>query len=340
MTGKNETRILLLSLLATLGLIGLAAWSFKDVIASSIAPKSQQTTSSIDATSSPVEKFLQVQNVPLGTFDYGGSTTWAAIRGTVDLKIQKARPEFRLNYVQQEGVAPSTQSGIELLVQGKIAFSLASRLPSSEVLQELGKQGIQLRLVPIADSFDVVAVNPSTPISSVTIDQINAIRSGSINNWSQIGGPNLLIQQFDRNVNADMIEAQSTANRNLQTLTTPLEVIREVAETPGSFAVVAASLAVPQCSVKVLAIATASGQTVTPYKEPLIASPQCLSQRNQVNLAALASGEYPSELRNTLYVVIKQNGQLEQQIGEAYANFLLSDQGQNLLEKAGYLKIR
>lgn len=341
MAGKNEMRVLLLSLFATLGIVGLGVWSFRDVIASSIAPQQpQQTTSSIDTSPSPVEKFSEVQNVPSGTFNYGGSTTWATIRGTVDLEIQKARPEFRLNYVQQDGVAPSTQSGIELLAQGKTAFSLASRLPSNEVLQTLASQGIQLKLIPVASSFDVVAVNPALPVSSMTIDQINAIRSGSINNWRQIGGPDLPIQQFDRDVNADMIEAQSTANSNLQTFTTPVELIREVAETPGSFAVVAAPLAVPQCTVKVLAIATASNQTITPYKEPLIAPPQCFSQRNQVNLATLASGAYPNELKNTLYVVIKQNGQLEQQVGEAYANFLLSDEGQSLLEQAGYLKIR
>jgi phosphate transport system substrate-binding protein len=41
-----------------------------------------------------------------------------------------------------------------------------------------------------------------------------------------------------------------------------------------------------------------------------------------------------------LFVVVKQNGQIDQQAGEAYANFLLTDQGQALIEESGFVRIR
>jgi phosphate transport system substrate-binding protein len=337
MASKNEMQKLGLSLLITLGLLGLGAWFF----ISKIAWQSPQSSIAIsNSVANPVKRFSQVQNVPDGTFNYGGSTTWATIRGSIDFDIQKARPEFRLSYVQQDGVAPSTQSGIELLAQGKVAFSLASRLPSNEVLQRLEKQGVKIRLVPVADSFDAIVVNPSLPISELTLDQIGAIQSGRIENWREVGGSDLLIQKFDRDVNPDMIEGRPDATSRNQVFSTPLEVLRKIADMPGGFAILAAPLAVPQCTVKVMAIVNASGQAITPYKKPLRSPSQCLTQRNQINLAAFESGEYPSDLKNTLYVVIKQNGQIEQQSGEAYANFLLSNEGQALLKKAGYLAVR
>jgi phosphate transport system substrate-binding protein len=59
-----------------------------------------------------------------------------------------------------------------------------------------------------------------------------------------------------------------------------------------------------------------------------------------IGLGAIAfqSGEYP--LLRSLFVAIAQNGSLEQQAGESYANFLLTDEGQELLSRVGFVKIR
>jgi phosphate transport system substrate-binding protein len=37
---------------------------------------------------------------------------------------------------------------------------------------------------------------------------------------------------------------------------------------------------------------------------------------------------------------VKQNGQTDQQAGEAYARLLLTNQGQELISKAGFVRIR
>lgn len=39
-------------------------------------------------------------------------------------------------------------------------------------------------------------------------------------------------------------------------------------------------------------------------------------------------------------MVVKQNDQTEQQAGVAYANLLLTEQGQELIVQAGFVKIR
>lgn len=39
-------------------------------------------------------------------------------------------------------------------------------------------------------------------------------------------------------------------------------------------------------------------------------------------------------------MVVKQNGQIEQQAGVAYVKLLLTEQGQELITQAGFVKIR
>lgn len=41
-----------------------------------------------------------------------------------------------------------------------------------------------------------------------------------------------------------------------------------------------------------------------------------------------------------LYVIVKQNGTQEQLAGEAYADLILTNQGQELVSQAGLIKMR
>jgi len=56
-----------------------------------------------------------------------------------------------------------------------------------------------------------------------------------------------------------------------------------------------------------------------------------------VNKSAFANGAYP--LTRRLFVVIKRDGRLDEQAGVAYTNMILSDQGQELVEKAGFVPL-
>jgi phosphate transport system substrate-binding protein len=57
-----------------------------------------------------------------------------------------------------------------------------------------------------------------------------------------------------------------------------------------------------------------------------------------LNAQAFRSGDYP--ITRNLFVIIKQNGQTDQQAGQAYADWLLSSQGQELVEQAGFVRIK
>ncbi len=54
-----------------------------------------------------------------------------------------------------------------------------------------------------------------------------------------------------------------------------------------------------------------------------------------VNLAAFKANFYP--LTRPLFVIIRRDGTIEEKAGVAYVNFLLSEEGQEFLKKAGFL---
>jgi phosphate transport system substrate-binding protein len=95
---------------------------------------------------------------------------------------------------------------------------------------------------------------------------------------------------------------------------------------------------IPQCTVQPIAIGRQPNELVTPYQEPLVPPSQCPAQRNQINLDAFQSGAYP--ITRTLFVIIKQNGQIEQQAGAAYANLMRTEQAGEILTSIGFVPLR
>lgn len=54
----------------------------------------------------------------------------------------------------------------------------------------------------------------------------------------------------------------------------------------------------------------------------------------------IENSSYPKEMIGNLYVFVKLDGGLKQQAGIAYANMLLSDEGQKMIEEAGFVLLR
>lgn len=90
---------------------------------------------------------------------------------------------------------------------------------------------------------------------------------------------------------------------------------------------------VPQCSIKPVPLGRKQGSKVAQYIEPFILPAECPGKRNKLNIEAFQSGKYP--ITPNLFVVVKQNRQIEQLLGDAYANLLLSEQGQELISQTG-----
>ncbi len=114
--------------------------------------------------------------------------------------------------------------------------------------------------------------------------------------------------------------------------------LRAVAKNLGGIYYASAPEVIPQCTVKGLAIGRQRSEWIPPYQGDYISQSQCPAQRNQLNIEAFRTGEYPITRR--LFVIVKQNGQLDEDAGRAYAELLLTDQGQDLIGQAGFVPIR
>ena len=342
MSQKNEILPLLLTVMVTSTLLGGIAWWLLNKTFPNLNDRSNSSSSNNQIS----ETLGAVKNVPEGLFNYGGSTTWAPIRKEVDFIIQQVWPKFRLVYTDPTTRTPGTGSGIRMLIENQLAFSQASRSLKDEEIQRAQQRGLTLKEVPVAIDGIAIAVHPDLPVSGLTITQLKDIYTGKISNWRQVGGPNLAIIPYSRRKEdggtveffIDQVLEKADFGSNIQYVYSTTPALRKVSQNLGGIYYASAPEVVPQCGIKTLPLGKSENKLVAPYQEPSIPSSQCPQKRNQLNELAFQKGEYPITRR--LFVIIKQNGQLDEQAGEAYADLLLTDQGQELIEKAGFVPLR
>ena len=358
MSQKNETTVLVLALLITAALAAGGFWWFSknSGLGSLTGSKpnnpspdnnnSNPTSSPTPGQSSTGNSFAQVQNVPTGLFNYGGSTSWAPIRKVVDSAIQVAWPKFQMRYVQPTGETPGSSAGISMLLDGQLAFAQSSRPLLEQEYNQAKQRGFSLQQIPVAIDGIAVAVNPNLSVSGLTLDQLRSIYTGKTTNWNQLGGPNVAIKPYSRpkgdggtvEVFAQDVLGDQPFGSNVEFISTTTQALQKLASNPGGIYYASAPEVVPQCTIKPLSLGRKPGELVPPYQEPYVTLPQCRSKPNQLNTNAFQSGQYP--ITRNLFVIIKQDGQSDQQAGQAYANLLLTEQGQQLTSQAGFVRLR
>ncbi|MBV9385952.1 MAG: PstS family phosphate ABC transporter substrate-binding protein [Chroococcidiopsidaceae cyanobacterium CP_BM_ER_R8_30] len=355
---RPQPPVLVLALLiVAIGLLGGGIWWFIHrgigghfgINTTSASPDTEANKGSITPAplpSSSAKTFAAVKNVPSGLFSEGGSTTWAPIRQTADPVIQTVWPQFQLRYTQPINEAPGSGTGIKMLLNDQLTFSQSSRPIQNQEYQQAQARGFALQEIPVAIDGIAVVINPNLKIPGLTVAQLKGIYSGRLVNWDQVGGPNLPITPYSRRLAdsgtveffVDNVLGGQNFSKNVKFITTTTQALRAVANNLGYIYYASAPEIVGQCSVRPLPLGSRSDALVPPYREPFIPLSQCPSQRNQLNEVAFKNGQYP--ITRQLFVIVKQNGEIAQRAGEAYANLLLTNQGQELIRQAGFVRIR
>jgi len=286
---------------------------------------------------------------PSGLFNYGGSTTWAPIRGEIDPKIQQTHPDFRLRYTNPPVGTPGSGSGIEMLLDGQLAFSHSSRPLNDEEYQKAQTRGYSLEQIPVALDGIAIAVNHDLNVSGLTLEQLQGIYTGQITNWQEVGGPNLAIVPYSRDLEdggtvkffKNNVLGGEAFGSNVQSIDTTTLALREVSANQGAIYYASAPEVVPQCSVKTLPLGREGEPLVPPYEgDSPVSQEVCENQgiRDELNAAAFQTANYP--ITRSLFVIVKKDDSMGEEAGKAYANLLLTEEGQKSLEEAGFVRIR
>lgn len=92
----------------------------------------------------------------------------------------------------------NTRSAYEEIVTGEADIVFCA-YPSEEQLSYAADNGVELVFVPIGREAFVFFVNENNPVDGLTSDEIRGIYSGRIRNWNEVGGADYLITPLRRN---------------------------------------------------------------------------------------------------------------------------------------------
>lgn len=203
----------------------------------------------------------------------------------------------------------NTRGAYKDIVDGK-ADLIICVAPSEEQLAYAAQNGVELEMVEIGKDAFVFIVNDDNPVSDITVDQIRGIYSGEITNWKELGGPNKPIAAMRRNEGS----GSQTALENLMGDTPIVADYTALFGSPIGFSFryyVTGMLA--EGGVKMLSV---NGV------EPSIGN--------------IASGAYP--VTSSIYAVYRK-GETNENVYKA-VDFMLSKEGQDIVEKSGYVPVK
>ena len=220
----------------------------------------------------------------------------------------------------------NTVQAFSRLLDKKVDILFGAR-PSRSQMQEAENRHIQLSVTPIGKEAFVFFVEPDNPVTNLTSEQIRAIYHGDITNWKEVGGKDQEILAFQRPENSG---SQAMVEYFMGEIS-----LKE----PQTYEYVNSMMAVVDKVAQYNNEKGAFGYSFRYFVEDL-------RQENDVRMIAvdgvlptrenIENGSYPltvdlctitREIHTNLYV-------------QKMIDFMLSEDGQELVEKSGYGRLK
>jgi phosphate transport system substrate-binding protein len=207
--------------------------------------------------------------------------------------------------------------GIASLLDKNCDIACSSRPIKDTELDKAVTNGVDATANIVAMDGLAVIVNPANNISKLSKSQIKNIFMGSISNWSQLGGSDEKIVVVSRDTSSGTFESFTTlvlagnkTRSDALMQASNRAVATTIAGTPGAIGYV--GLGFISSEVKVVEI-----DGVVPSKETVI------------------SGKYPITRPLFMYTNGKPKGLVKK-----YIDFILSDEGQKIVEEEGFVGLK
>lgn len=220
----------------------------------------------------------------------------------------------------------TTQSYRNLMWGG--ADLLLAAEPAESIWTEKEENGFEWVMEPFAIDGLVFVVNADNPVDSLTVEQVQKIYTGEYTNWSQVGGDDVAIVPFQRNTEAgsqtmflklamgDLEPMEPPADYVQMTMMGLVEAVRGYEDSPGAIGYTVYYYANDMKMADGLKILKIEGA------EP--------------GGASFRDGSYP--FTNPYYVTIPA-GMAEDDPAQVLFDWILSEEGQALVEYEGYVPV-
>lgn len=198
--------------------------------------------------------------------------------------------------------------------------------PSKQQIEAAREAGVELKLTPIGREAFVFFVQSDNPVVGVSTEQIRAIYSGEITKWSEVGGKNVAIKAFQRPENSGSQTMLQTIMKDRKLMVPPKEDV--AAGMGGIIAQTADYRNYPNAlGFSFLFFAT---EMINNGEIRLLEIDGVAPSRSSIS-----DGTYP--LAAEFYAVTA--GTTNPHI-EDFVQWILSEQGQQLLEQTGYTPLK
>ncbi len=213
--------------------------------------------------------------------------------------------------------------GIAALLNGTTDIAQASRSMKLDEKLKLKSGNRPYKEVIIAYDALAVIINPSNKVTQLTREQLEAIYTGKITNWKQVGGADLKIVAYSRETSSgtyEFFKEHVLSNKNYapSALLMPATgaIVQSVSQTAGAIGYV--GLAYLDRSTKSIKVSYDQGKT---YVAP--------------SIAAAKNKTYP--ISRPLYYYYLTS--VEKTV-KPFIDYVLSSAGQQLVVKTGYVPIK
>lgn len=230
-----------------------------------------------------------------------------------------------VEYIEGHFNYNNTVKGYEYLGQRKTDIFFGA-YPSEEQIAAAKEYGTEFVYTPIGYDAFVFFVHKNNPIDNLTTEQVQAIYSGEITNWSEVGGKDEEIAAYQRNPGSG---SQSMLIRFMDG--------KEIMEAPSEMVDTMMSGIIEQVS-DYKSKAGSIGFSFRYYVEGIIKNPdiKLLSIDGIApTVENIKNGKYP--ITATLYAVTYEGNDNENV--EKLIDWILSEEGQYIIEKTGYVGI-
>lgn len=207
--------------------------------------------------------------------------------------------------------------GITSLIDGTCDIGNSSRPVKEEEVAKAKEKGVELFANIIAKDAMAVIVHTSNKIDGLTLEQIKAIYTGEISSWSPVGGADRMIVVVSRDSASGTFEA-------FNELALHKEKLRPDALMQASNAAVATTVANTPGAIGYVGLGYVTSQVKAIKVNDIIPSKETVNDNS-----------YP--LARPLFMYT--NGEPEGIVKE-FIDFVLSAEGQKLVEENGFIRVK